>query len=196
MSHYLPTLVTGFAALLLWSSPAFAQTTDECEKLKNDNAKLKFENANLKRGIIAHSSASAPAQTTERPAAPATTGSSRQKQTVDKVEYELVKCEGNSKSQTVAVTYLLTNRAASHNINGHVLKAVDDLGEAYQAFGVKIGTGSNSILTTDVPIKAVATVSKVTPKTKTFKVITWTVYNSGDSPYMDVEFRNVAINWR
>lgn len=196
MSRHLPTLTTGFFALLLSAPAAFGQATDECEKLRNDNAKLRFENANLKKGIVAHSPASAPMQTAKRPAAPAVEMSSRQKQTVDKVEYELVKCEGNVKSQTVIITYMLTNRAASHNLNGHVLKAVDDLGEAYQVFGVKIGSGSNSVLPTDAPIKAVATVPKVLPKTKTFRVITWTVYTSGDSPYLDVEFRDVAINWR
>ena len=99
--------------LLLLSWPATAQTMDECEKLKMDNAKLKFENANLKKGIIARSPATAPVQTTERPAGGPLTA---QHQMVQKIDFALVKCEGSANAQTATVTLLLTNAAANQEI--------------------------------------------------------------------------------
>lgn len=106
MKYFCPTVATGM--LLLFGQSATAQTTmDECEKLKIDNAKLRFENANLKKGIIAHSPATAPPQTTDRPSAPAPASqvspAGVQRQTAYNVEYKLIKCQGSDRD-----TYILT----------------------------------------------------------------------------------------
>lgn len=203
MSHHLPTLATGFVALLLLSSPAFAQTTDECEKLKNDNAKLRFENANLKKGIIARSPASAPIQTSERAAAeapisPAQAGPAAQRQTAYKVEYALVKCQGNAKSQTVTITLLLTNEGANQVRRFTGLKAVDDQGEEYIASETKIGTSiSYSTLATGVPVKATAVIPKILSSTRKFTLVTCSIYGEGHpGGTIPIEFRNVAISWK
>ena len=202
MKFNLPTLATSFAALLL-SSSAFAQTTDECEKLKNDNAKLRFENANLKKGIIARSPASPPMQTSERtaaqtPASPAPAGLAGQRQTAYKVEYALVKCQGNAKSQTVTITLLMTNAGANQVRRFVGLKAVDDQGEEYTASDTRIGTSiTYSSLATGVPVKATATISKILPATRKFALVTCSIYGEGHpGGTIPIEFRDVVISWK
>ena len=46
-------------AACLFPALANAQTTDEREKLKIENAKLKVEHINLEKGIVRHSSTTA-----------------------------------------------------------------------------------------------------------------------------------------
>ncbi len=199
-----PTVAT-VALLLLGASAATAQTMDECEKLKIDNAKLKFENANLKKGIIARSPATAPPQTTDQPASTAQVASAAtQRQTAYGVEYALVKCQGNAKAQTVTLTFLLTNSAANQVRKITGLKAVDEQGDEYAVAGyqAKLGSGSSvyTTLATGVPVKAVVVVPKILPKTKSFRLVTLTMYGEGHpaSPAggnIDLEYRNVAISW-
>ncbi|GAA3987707.1 hypothetical protein [Hymenobacter antarcticus] len=204
MSHYFPTLATGILGLLLSASPAFAQTTDECEKLKNDNAKLKFENANLKKGIIARSPANAPVQTSERTAtSSAPTGSTlagqpAKRQTAYKVEYALVKCQGNAKSQTVTITLLLTNAGANQVRRFTGLKAVDDQGEEYMASETKIGSSTSySTLATGVPVKATAIIPKILSTTRKLNLVTCSIYGEGHpGGTIPIEFRDVVISWK
>jgi hypothetical protein len=179
---------------------------DECEKLKIDNAKLKFENANLRKGIIAHSPATATPQTTDQAARPNLTSSqlAAQRQTDYDVEYTLVKCQGSAKAQTVTLTFLLTNSAANQVRKITRLKAIDEQGDEYavEGYQAKLGSGSSvyTTLATGVPIKAVVVVPKILPKVKTFKLVTFTVYgeNHPASPAggnIDLEYRDVAISW-
>jgi hypothetical protein len=207
MDLYCPTLATA-TFLLLGASAATAQTMDECEKLKIDNAKLKFENANLKKGIMAHSPTTAPPQTTEQAGKPTSTlqpaQTTTQRQTAYNVEYALVKCQGNAKAQTVTLTFLLTNSAANQVRKITRLKAVDEQGDEYavEGYQAKLGSGTSvyTTLATGVPIKAVVVVPKILPKTKLFKLVTLTVYGEGHPAApaggnIDLEYRNVAIGW-
>jgi hypothetical protein len=192
MNSYYPTFAA--AALLLLTQPAIAQTMDECEKLKIDNAKLKFENANLKKGIIARSPATAPVQTTERPTGGPLTA---QHQMVRKIDFALVKCEGNANAQTATVTLLLTNAAANQEIQFINVTALDEQGEEYKTFNIRIGTQElRNTLTTGVPIKATFVIPKVLPTVKTFKVLACPIYGSGGAADSKIEFRDIAISWK
>lgn len=193
------TLATA-AFLLLGASAVSAQTMDECEKLKIDNAKLKFENANLKKGIIAHSSATVPVQTAgpaRASAASPTQGT--QQQSAYKVDYKLVKCQGDAKMQTVTITFLLTNSGPNTDRRFPSLKAVDESGEEYSSFKTQIGSGAiqTARLATGVPIKAVGIIPKILPTTKKFKLVTFAAWG-GEHPggTIPIEFRDVAITWK
>jgi hypothetical protein len=197
-------LIISTLLLPLAFSSAHAQTAatsmDECEKLKIQVAKLKFENANLKKGIIAHSPTSAPPQTTNR-ATPATSSmpaQTTQHQTVQKVDFALVKCQGNIKAQTVTVTLLLTNAGASRPIQFVKAKAVDTQGEEYKSYDIHVGSGQiRNDLSTGVPVRTVIIIPKVLSSTKTFSLLACPVYDT-DVPgqEINVEFRDVAISWK
>lgn len=208
MKYFCPAFATGMF-LLLGQSAAAQTAMDECEKLKIDNAKLKFENANLKKGIIAHSPTTAPVQMTDRTtnsnSASQMSPAGTQRQTAYSVEYKLVKCQGDSKAQTVTLTFLLTNSAANQVRKITRLKAVDEQGDEYDVEGykAKLGAGSSvyTTLATGVPVKAVVVVPKILPKTKAFKLITLTVYGEGHPAApaggnIDLEYRDVSIDWR
>lgn len=194
-------LATSAFLLLLTASAVAAQTTDECEKLKIDNAKLKFENANLKKGIIAHSPATAPVQVTggisaATQSAPVQSG---QQQTVGKVDFALIKCQGNAKAQTVTVTLLVTNRAANQRLQFVSAKAIDDQGDEYPTYDIHIGSGGiGSTITTGIPVKAVFIIPKVLPATKMFRLFSAPVYkfDSGPNGETAIDFRNLTISWK
>lgn len=186
---------------LLTVSAATAQVTapaDECEKLKIEVAKLKFENANLRKGLLTtpgHQAALANANTGPLPGGPAP---ANQRQTVQKVAFTLVKCEGNAKSQAVTVTLLLTNAGANQDLQFENAKAVDDQGEEYKTYDIHIGAGgARNSLATSVPVKTTFIIPKVLPTTKSFKLFSCPVYdNASPGRTIAVEFQNVAIAWK
>lgn len=180
MSYNLPKFAIASLSLLLTISAATAQTTD-CEKLKAEVVKLRAENALLRKG-----SASSPQSQLA------------DKQTVQKIEYNLVKCEGNAKAQTVTVILLLNNTGANRDLQFEQLRAIDDQGEEYKTYNINIGSGSlRNKLATAIPIRTVATIPKVLPTTKKFNLIACPVYDD-EQPgrTINIEFRDVAITWK
>lgn len=188
---------TGTFLLLLTASAASAQTTDECEKLKIDNAKLKFENANLKKGIVARSPNTVPVPGGTLTATQSAPTQGVQHQTVRKIEFVLVSCQGNAKAQTATVTLLLTNAAANQEIQFINVTAIDEQGEEYKTYNIHIGSqDSRNTLTTGVPIKATFVIPKVLHTVKAFKLLACPLYGSNSSSDANIEFRNVAIAWK
>jgi hypothetical protein len=200
MKYFRPVFASGM--FLLLGQSATAQTAmDECEKLKIDNAKLKFENANLKKGIIAHSPTTAPVQVTSgQMSGPTPSGPTQggQHQIVQKVDFSLVKCQGNPKGQTAAITFLLTNAAANRDVQFMNFKVVDENGDEYQTDDIMVGSGRRrGSLATGVPVKAISTISKILPSIKQFKLVSFEIYQEGSVGRTDVvEFRNVPISWK
>jgi len=202
MTLNLAKLTLGSATLLLSALAATGQTAptaDECEKLKIEVAKLKFENANLRKGLLAspeHQRTLAAGGSPMAPAGPP--APTTQQQTVQKVDFVLAKCEGNAKAQTVTVTLLLTNAGPNRALQSEGVKAVDGQGEEYTTYDIRIGAGGiRNNLATGVPIKAVFVIPKVLPATKAFKLLSCPVYDT-TSPgrSIGVEFRDVAIAWK
>ena len=182
------------ALLLLGASAATAQTTDECERLKIDNARLRFENANLRKGITVRSLTTDLPQTTNQPGGGVAIV---QHQTAHKIDFALVKCQGNAKAQTVTVTLLLTNTVASQAIQFVRVKATDEKGEEYQTFDIHIGSQSQrNTLATGVPVKTTFVIPKVLPSNQVFRIIACPVYAAGSYPETNIEFRDVAITWQ
>ncbi|MGI4885418.1 MAG: hypothetical protein ACRYFR_10720 [Janthinobacterium lividum] len=139
-------LTLGGLALLLSASAAPAQTTptaDECEKLKVEVAKLEFENANLRKGLLSSPEHQLTLAATGAQTAPV--AAPAQRRTVQKVELALAKCEGNAKIQTVTVTLLLTNAGANRDLQYGNVKAVDNEGEQCATYDIRISVGGASI---------------------------------------------------
>lgn len=176
---------------LLISGQSWAQTTD-CDYLKSEVSRLKAENAFLRKNAPkSASSAAAPIQSP--PAQPA----SAQKQTVERVEYSLVRAVGNSKAQTVQVDLLVKNVGPTRDLQFQGLLGVDAGGEQYQTYDVGFGNTPRSKVTTDVPVKAAGVIKKILPSVKSFTVLTFSVYRENSGPGTPTfEFRNVPIVWK
>lgn len=184
-----------FASLLLGSlwlpASAQAQATD-CEFLKSEVARLKAENAFLRKKLPAGSTAS-----TSATSAPAVSQTG-QKQTVQQVDITLLRCVGNAKTQTVTVEMLLRNTGPTRALQFEKITAVGASGEEYVTFDIKIGSGGiRNELATNVSVAAKAFIPKVLPSVKTLQVLSCPVYDT-NSPgrTVAVEFRNVPITWK
>ena len=120
---------------LLFTSRSWAQSCD-CDYLKSEVSRLKAENAFLRKNAPKSSGVvSAPTQ-----AAPAQPGSaSAQKQTVERIEYTLVRATGNIKAQTVQVDPLVKNVGPMRGLQFQDLVGVDMGGEQYKTYDVGFG---------------------------------------------------------
>ena len=155
--------------------------------MKAENAFLR-KNAPKNTGIIAVPTSAAPAQ-------PANSGS--QKQTVEQVEYTLVRATGNSKTQTVQVDLLVKNVGPTRALQFQGLVGVDAGGEQYQTYDVGFGNSPRSSVTTNIPVKAAGVIKKIMPSVKSFSILTFSVYRSDSGPGTpSFEFRNVPIIWK
>lgn len=171
---------------------ATAQSTTaatDCDFLKSEVARLKAENAFLRKNAAKTSSA---VGTAAVPAA------SLGKQMADKVEFSLVKCEGNSKTQTVTVELLLTNTGATRPLQFAQVSAVDTGGDEYKTFDIYVGSNAlRNDLPTGVPVKARFLIPKVLPSTKSFARLACPVYTLNEPGRETVvEFRTVPITWK
>ena len=170
-----------------------AQSCD-CDYLKSEVSRLKAENAFLRKNAPKNSSTTA-GPTPSAPAQPASAGS--QKQTVEQVEYTLVRAVGNSKTQTVQVDLLVKNVGPTRALQFQGLVGVDAGGEQYQTYDVGFGSSPRSNVTTNVPVKAAGVIKKIMPAVKSFTILTFSVYRSDSGTGTpSFEFRNVPIVWK
>ncbi|SFQ56708.1 hypothetical protein [Hymenobacter arizonensis] len=178
---------------LMISSHAWAQSCD-CDYLKSEVSRLKAENAFLRKNAPKSvETASVPTQSV--PAQPASAVA--QKQTIEQVEYSLVRATGNIKAQTVQVDILVKNTGPTRDLQFQGLLGVDASGEQYQTYDVGFGNSPRSKVTTNVPVKAAGVIKKILPSVKSFSVLTFTVFRSDSGPgNPSFEFRNVPIVWK
>ena len=176
----------------LMASHCQAQSCD-CDYLKSEVSRLKAENAFLRKN--APKSAGATAASPAAPAQAANAGG--QTQTVEQVEYTLVRATGNRKTQTVQVDLLVRNVGPTRALQFQGLLGVDAGGEQYQTYDVGFGSSPRSNVTTNVPVKAAGVITKILPSVQRFAVLTFSVYRSNSGPGTpNFVFQNVPINWK
>ena len=170
-----------------------AQSCD-CDYLKSEVSRLKAENAFLRKNAPKGAgTAVAPPQT----APVQTTNAGGQKQTVEQVEYTLVRATGNRKTQTVQVDLLVKNVGPTRALQFQGLLGVDASGEQYQTYDVGFGNSPRSNVTTNVPVKAAGVITKILPSVQSFAVLTFSVYRSDSGPGTpSFAFQNVPISWK
>ena len=120
---------------LLFTSRSWAQSCD-CDYLKSEVSRLKAENAFLRKNAP-KSSGVVSAPTQAAPAQPVS--ASAQKQTVERIEYTLVRATGNIKAQTVQVDPLVKNVGPMRGLQFQDLVGVDIGGEQYKIYDVGFG---------------------------------------------------------
>ena len=63
--------------------------------------------------------------------------------TTDKIDFNISKCEGNIKQQTVELTVVVTNHGPHSELSLRKAVAVDAEGNEFQTYQIKIGSGSS-----------------------------------------------------
>ncbi|MRG44651.1 hypothetical protein GFS24_05975 [Chitinophaga sp. SYP-B3965] len=147
----------------------FAQSQQDCNKLKEENAYLR---ASLK--------INEPIKVVNS----------------DKIEFKLLKAEGNAKSQSITFTFVLLTSAANWEIEQRIKSIIDIDGNEYELKSKTIGAKSygDIVLNTDVPIKCTFTFGGVLPAVKLIKLFKFEYYYPGQTRF--AEFRDISIDWK
>ncbi|WP_127125917.1 hypothetical protein [Pseudoflavitalea rhizosphaerae] len=167
-----------FLPMLLCALLSQGQTTPDCKQIKAELDKVKAENEYLKNSLKI--------------------GKPVNSITSDKIEFKLLKAEGNSKSQTITFSFVLTTSAANWYINSSVKSIIDIDGNEYKLKSFTNGASDwdRSIdLITDVPIKTTYTFAGVLPAVKMIKLFKYDYSHEWGEPHA-VEFRDIPIDWK
>lgn len=118
--------------------------------------------------------------------------------TTAKIDFNLIKCEGNTKDQTVSVILTLNNHDANRRILFSPVKAIDLEGNEYRSEKISVGSRSESNdLYTDVPLKTVIVLSKVLPSVKILKIVPLKFFDPSPSAgHFEVELKDLTISWK
>lgn len=118
--------------------------------------------------------------------------------TSSKIDFNLIKCEGNIKEQTVNLVLTLVNHAANTVLQFSSAEAIDLEGDEYKYDHIYIGSATyrNNIYT-DTPIKVNIKFAKVLPSIKLFKLIPIKYYdNENLGGTIGIEYKDVPISWK
>lgn len=115
----------------------------------------------------------------------------------DKIEFKLTKVEGNTKSQTVTCTVILTTTAADWYINPQIKSIIDIEGNEYLLKSATYGALDYGAINlyTGVPIKCTFTFKGILPTVKVIKLFKFKYSHRAGEPY-SVEFRDMDIDWK
>lgn len=167
-----------FIPMMLCSLLSQAQPTPDCNQIKTELEKVKAENEYLKNSLKI--------------------GKPMNVITSDKIEFKLLKAEGNSKTQTVTFTFVLTTSAANWYINSRVQSIIDIDGNEYKLKSFTNGASNwdKSIdLVTDVPKKCTYTFEGILPAVKMIKLFKYDYTHAYGEPFA-VEFRDIPLEWK
>ncbi len=120
-----------------------------------------------------------------------------QSTTTDNIEFKLLKAQGNTRTQSITMTLVLTTSAADHTISSDVRSIIDDEGNEYNLKSHTIGSstfGGQVDLVTGVPLRCTFTFGGILPEVKRIKLFNYIYYHSGGN--FHVEFRDIPIDWR
>ncbi|MBC9912759.1 hypothetical protein [Chitinophaga varians] len=117
--------------------------------------------------------------------------------TSSKIDFNLIKCEGNTKEQTVDVMLTLVNHDANQEFQFEEAKAIDIEANEYKTFNISIGSGSSrNKIYTDTPVKVVIKFTKVLPSVKIFKLIPISYFHDAPGRSVDIEYKDITISWK
>jgi hypothetical protein len=116
--------------------------------------------------------------------------------TTRKIDFNVIKCEGNTKDQTVSIILTLVNTDANRRIVFDPAKAIDIEGNEYKSDKISIGTEDHgNDLYTNVPIKTVIRLTKILPEVKILKIVPLKIFETAGG-YFQVELKDLTIGWK
>lgn len=116
--------------------------------------------------------------------------------TAAKTDFNLLKCIGNSKEQTVDIQLTIVNKDANRDIQFFDAKGIDLEGNEYEYKKIMIGSKSiRNTIYTDVPLKTTVTLEKVLPSVKMLKIVPLKFLNEKGGT-STIELKDLAIEWK
>jgi hypothetical protein len=156
-----------FLSLVLTIANLFAQAS--CEEVKKENEYLK-KALNITNPI---KTASGP-----------------------KADFNLLKCEGDSKQQKLTLVFTVINHDANKYFSIDKANAVDVEANQYKTNSIQIGSASiiNTVYT-ETPVKTTIIFSEILPSVKMLKIVN-IPYACGNEVNLAIEFRDIPIIWK
>lgn len=163
--------------ICLMANKGFAQSIQSCDQLRAELTKIKAENESLKNSLKI--------------------GKAISEINSDKIDFKLLKIEGDSKSQSITATLTLKTSAANWYIMSRVTSIIDIDGNEFKLKSHTIGADNQSKieLITDVPIKCTYTFGGILPEVKVIKLFKFN-YTHKLGEKHSVEFRDLSVDWK
>lgn len=117
--------------------------------------------------------------------------------TSSKIDFNLLKCEGNTKEQTVDIILTLVNHDANQEFQFKGAKGIDLEGIEYDYSKILIGNNTyRNTIYTDVPLRTIISLKKVLPGVKMLKLVPVSYYYGDPGHSVTIEFKDLTINWK
>lgn len=113
-----------------------------------------------------------------------------------KIDFNLIKVEGNIKEQTVDVILTLVNQDANRNFQFANAIAIDMEANEYKTYDIRIGSGqSRNKIFTETPVKTIIRFTKILPAVKILKLVPISYYDEPGRT-IDIQFKDLTIDWK
>jgi hypothetical protein len=117
--------------------------------------------------------------------------------TAANIDFNLLKCEGDIKQQTVTVVLTLINHDATKEFQFSRANAIDVEANQWQTYSIAIGNADKrNKIYTDTPVKTVIQFSKILPSVKMLKHIGVEYYSETPGKVLEIEFKDIPISWK
>ena len=111
--------------------------------------------------------------------------------------FNLIKCEGNIKEQTITLTCFIINHKANSDFQFEKANLTDIQGNNFLSYDFKIGNQDvRNTLFTDTPLATKITFKNVLPATQMIKVIGLNYYGTGLFDKGVFIFNNIGVVWK
>ncbi|OQP64635.1 hypothetical protein [Niastella populi] len=112
------------------------------------------------------------------------------------VDFNLIKCEGDSKQQKLTVVFTVLNHDANKYFFMDKADAIDVEANQYHTTSTLIGSRSvSNTIYTETPVKASIEFSKILPSVKMLKLVS-IPYALGNQVNLAFEFRDIPVTWK
>ena len=113
-----------------------------------------------------------------------------------KIDFNLLKCEGNSKDQTVTLVLTVVNHDANKEFQFANASAIDVEANEYRTYKINLGSAeTRNTIYTDTPVKTTIQFSKILPSAKILKLISVGYYSDTPGRTLAIEFRDIPVTW-
>jgi len=111
--------------------------------------------------------------------------------------FNLTKCEGNIKEQTITLTCFIINHKANSEFQFEKANLTDIQGNNFLSYDFKIGNQDvRNMLFTDTPLGTKITFKNVLPSTQMIKMIGLSYYGTGLFEKGTFIFNDIAVAWK
>ena len=113
-----------------------------------------------------------------------------------KADFNLLKCEGDSKQQKVTLVFTITNHDANKYFSIDKANIIDVEANQYKTNSINIGSGGTiNTVYTETPVKATMVFSEILPSVKILKLVN-IPYACGNEVNLSIEFRDIPVSWK